>query len=433
MNSTHVLLTNSSCVLKTSGQESSYSVLINETANSTVVGNSLINYFESVANVTSPNSNFLITLGRVDGLVDNLNSTNFNVNGTSNFLMVQNRNENDDVKVLGASFQPSIHGQIVNSENKDNILRSNLSCAVVVSNDSIANIQSMSILIINEPSLYKNIDNSTNDTVLLSPIIVASMKRLTGTTSSINISLYFTPLADSPASNNGTFRCSFYDTNTYRWNDSGCTSPTYNEDYKRHECSCSHTTSFALIWLPSSLLKSSGRTFRAADIASLASQSLSIACFLGILAHAFVDRFIRRSILLYATVLLPLISYGSTSSCITQGIGWLFGPFLSFVSPTGASVLEWFFIVFNGLEGVWSIVAYIIIRLQLKDEQKRVTAARKLAKQSDIKRSSTKREPSVNRQKESRSISKDIETRPRSRRNDSSRPSDDRHRQEYMS
>jgi hypothetical protein len=62
------------------------------------------------------------------------------------------------------------------------------------------------------------------------------------------------------------------------------------------------------------------------------------------------------------------------SSCITQGVGWLFGPFISFLNPTGADVLEWFFIVFNGLEGLWSILLYIIIRSQRIDEQKRVTA-----------------------------------------------------------
>ncbi|CAF5187697.1 unnamed protein product, partial [Rotaria magnacalcarata] len=72
------------------------------------------------------------------------------------------------------------------------------------------------------------------------------------------------------------------------------------------------------------------------------------------------------------------------SSCVTQGIGWLFGPFISFVSPTGGDVLEWFFIIFNGLEGVWSIILYIIIRSQRMEEQKRVTAVVELTKTSSI-------------------------------------------------
>ncbi|CAF4138602.1 unnamed protein product, partial [Rotaria socialis] len=62
----------------------------------------------------------------------------------------------------------------------------------------------------------------------------------------------------------------------------------------------------------------------------------------------------------------------------------LFGPFISFVSPTGGDVLEWFFIIFNGLEGVWSIILYIIIQLQGMEEQKRVTAIVELTKTSSI-------------------------------------------------
>jgi hypothetical protein len=65
------------------------------------------------------------------------------------------------------------------------------------------------------------------------------------------------------------------------------------------------------------------------------------------------------------------------SSCLTQGIGWLFGPFLTFTNPSAGEVLGWFFIVFNGLEGLWAIILYIIIRSQHMDEQKYVRAARK--------------------------------------------------------
>jgi len=88
------------------------------------------------------------------------------------------------------------------------------------------------------------------------------------------------------------------------------------------------------------------------------------------------------------------------SSCVTQGIGWLFGPFISFVSPTGGEVLEWFFIVFNGLEGLWSILLYIIIRAQRIDEQKRVTAAAEITRSSSI--SANKYQDSVRREERRR-------------------------------
>jgi hypothetical protein len=69
------------------------------------------------------------------------------------------------------------------------------------------------------------------------------------------------------------------------------------------------------------------------------------------------------------------------SSSITQGIGWLVGPFISLISPTAGNVLGWFFIIFNGLEGLWAIILYIIIRLQRIDESKRIQAKRELAEE----------------------------------------------------
>jgi len=55
------------------------------------------------------------------------------------------------------------------------------------------------------------------------------------------------------------------------------------------------------------------------------------------------------------------------SSCVTQGIGWLFGPFISFVNPIAGNILAWFFIILNGLEGFWTIVLYLLIRSQRID------------------------------------------------------------------
>ena len=42
------------------------------------------------------------------------------------------------------------------------------------------------------------------------------------------------------------------------------------------------------------------------------------------------------------------------------------------------------FVVFNGLEGLWSILLYIIVRSQRIDEQKRVTAVTELTKTSSV-------------------------------------------------
>ncbi len=72
------------------------------------------------------------------------------------------------------------------------------------------------------------------------------------------------------------------------------------------------------------------------------------------------------------------------SSCVTQGIGWLIGPFITFASSISGDILGWFFIIFNGLEGFWTIILYVLIRQQRLDEQKHISAAIKLSKSVGI-------------------------------------------------
>ncbi|CAF2875919.1 unnamed protein product, partial [Rotaria sp. Silwood2] len=70
-------------------------------------------------------------------------------------------------------------------------------------------------------------------------------------------------------------------------------------------------------------------------------------------------------------------------SCATQGVGWLLGPFLRFVSEDTANVLGWFFNIFNGLEGVWAIILYIIILSKGIDERKLVVGAGEVMKPTE--------------------------------------------------
>ena len=83
-------------------------------------------------------------------------------------------------------------------------------------------------------------------------------------------------------------------------------------------------------------------------------------------------------------------------------------------------MLEWIFNVFNGLEGLWAILLYIIIYSQRIDEQKRVKAAVELSKTTSITndkyRSSSKRD---NRKME-RELPRDTEVTQRSARRDPS-------------
>ena len=66
----------------------------------------------------------------------------------------------------------------------------------------------------------------------------------------MNISLYFRVLDEYKPSVSATYLCSFYDTNTLKWNESGCTIPKYNQPFDRYECSCNHLSTFALVWSP---------------------------------------------------------------------------------------------------------------------------------------------------------------------------------------
>ena len=66
------------------------------------------------------------------------------------------------------------------------------------------------------------------------------------------------------------------------------------------------------------------------------------------------------------------------SSCVMQGVGWLLGLAIPYVDSEAGYVVGWFFVVFNGLEGVWAILLYIVIRSQRLHELKRVTAVKAL-------------------------------------------------------
>ncbi|CAF1113044.1 unnamed protein product [Adineta steineri] len=72
------------------------------------------------------------------------------------------------------------------------------------------------------------------------------------------------------------------------------------------------------------------------------------------------------------------------SSCVTQGISWLIGPLLSIINSYNVHGLTWIFVIFNGLEGVWSILLYIIIRAQRVDENARSGICETLTRSSTL-------------------------------------------------
>ncbi|CAF1481390.1 unnamed protein product, partial [Rotaria sordida] len=483
-----------------------------------------------------------------------------------------------------------IGGEVINNLNKETVTNSYLSTAAIISNQSLTGVTSLNILIIDKPTTYENADISSNRT-LASSVVVVAVQRNGSESTPMNISLYFQILSDYQPTIEADYFCSFYNTTNLTWSDLGCTKPQYNRIFNRYECSCNHTTTFALVWLPKIPLT---RYLNAQDIASLIFQSISVCCFLAIIIHAIVIRirdpimslqindllplfscavtivlfvfyialamtvytktssenqtscFLSSSVLMFFTYfflifmfcvktsigyfnylrfvyLFPPPSYrrlfimlvisffisitwvafaagfnsnssfqitqlypyklcwftrrviyyfltipvglfllinififirvsqriinhvlNATSrhqtyermkrcvlilllSCATQGIGWLFGPFLTFANEDTANVLGWFFIIFNGLEGLWMILLYIIIRSQRMDEQKRVVAARELTKSKESKSTSLTHKKSFeeDNEQEDRSITRDTEVKYRNTQKETSRSSDD--------
>jgi hypothetical protein len=525
---------------------------LNSSANSTEKGEALILYVSSITNTSaSSNTTNILTLDQIDRYLSNLSNINLNISSNSSIIVVRPPYIDGSPTVLGASFTRGIGGKVIDDRNSDSITQSRqLSAAAIISNESLVDVESLNMLIINNPSAYTNIDNSTNKT-LVSSIIIANVQRNNQSSGRMNISLFFQNLLKPELDVNENYVCSFYDTRTSTWNDSGCIKPRYNAAFNRYECSCNHLTSFALIWLPQSLLTNTKRALDAQDIASLVFQSISILCFIGIIIHGLAIRILDPLASILARHVLPLISCAVTmvlfifyialgmtvytntssptqtecflsstvlmfftyfflifmfcvktsvgyfnylrfvhlfpepsqrklstmllisflisitwvafaagfnsnpsfqitqlypyklcwftrdviyyfltipaclfilinimifilvgiriinhvrnatsphqsyermkrcviillSSCITQGIGWLFGPFISFINPSAGNILGWVFIIFNGLEGLWAIILYIIIRLQQMDEQKRVIALKDLTKSTTI-------------------------------------------------
>jgi len=153
------------------------------------------------------------------------------------------------VIVLGASFNRETGGQVIDTSNKDNVINSNLLAAAILDPRYLTDTTSINMLIINEPFQYTNIVRS-NDKIIVSPIIVATIQRASSTSTPIKISLYFKVLDEHVPYIDGKYLCSFFDTNTLKWNESGCTQPFYNAIFSRYECSCNHLSTFALLWSP---------------------------------------------------------------------------------------------------------------------------------------------------------------------------------------
>ena len=475
----------------------------------------------------------------VDTTVDGLNQSIVNI--SSSAVIVAQPSASTADGFVGVSFTRTLNESIVLRRDEAAFLQSDITGAGIIRNSAAYSIDFIAILILAKYSLYQTVDRSRNQTVV-SPVIVATASQ-TGNPVATVIDLYLRDLTGQPRSN-GEYLCSFFDASTSRWNESGCSKPRYNSQYNRHECTCDHQTTFALLWLP---LGSISNNLDAQDIASLAFLATSILSFIVVIGHSLIARLVHSVYALEARNALPLISSATTAllfvfyialsltvythtatpyptscfpsasilmfivyflalfmfgckttvgvsnyiqfvqlfsdtsyrklslmligslciavvysalaigfntnpsyhitqlysnklcwftrdaihyfftipvclflacnfvlivligkhifgyarkarsaeqwhvrrkrcllvltaSCVTQGIGWALGPLISVLHPTAGYILGWGFVICNGLEGVWTIVLYSIIRSQQIDESKRTTSNSNLVK-----------------------------------------------------
>ncbi|CAF4142853.1 unnamed protein product, partial [Rotaria socialis] len=272
-NSTQLALSNGTCVSYGVAQEYA-ATLVNSVNTSAIdLANALPLYISSTVNSSlSSNSNNTVSPSKINEVVDNVNNISIVVNSDSSLFMVQKINLNAQQVVVGASFQRMSGGSPVTNTTQDSTFNGNLSAAALVSTESLVNIQSLTMFIIDKPTMYESIGNATNKS-LASSIIVASVLRINPSSAAINISLYFQILPEYRPNATVIYSCSFYDINNSDWNETGCTVPILNIQFNRYECSCNHLTTFALTWSATQISETTSNVVSTNSITTLATDT----------------------------------------------------------------------------------------------------------------------------------------------------------------
>ena len=161
--------------------------------------------------------------------------------------MSQSLNNSNDV--LGATFDNVQGGKVIRNEEELRSADTSITVAAFITKGSLPANSYVNMLIINDPTSFKNADNQTEKRVG-SSIIIAAVNPKPTSSAQTNITLLFRVLPQFTFSDDGDYRCHFFDTHTSQWNDSGCKVTFKNESDNTYICSCNHLTSFALIWSP---------------------------------------------------------------------------------------------------------------------------------------------------------------------------------------
>ncbi|CAF1581248.1 unnamed protein product, partial [Rotaria magnacalcarata] len=190
-NSSNVALPNGTCVPYNVGQEYSAGILNSGNASSVDLANSLSLYVASINNANaSSGGNSTVSISKIEQSLSKLDNISITLSSDSSFLIAQPLNHSSNDILLGARFQRGLNGSAVTISTENSSLNSNATAAAVISEQSLVNVKSLQMFIIDKPTMYENADNKTNKS-LASSVVVGSVQLLGSASVSLNISLYF--------------------------------------------------------------------------------------------------------------------------------------------------------------------------------------------------------------------------------------------------
>ena len=166
-------------------------ILRNETNNTAIIGNALSLYIAATTNANiSWNPYYVLSPDEIEEYLSSLNNFTLFINSNTSFIMTQPVYRQQNITTQGAFYTHNIGGQVIDSSNTNNISNLNLTAAAIIPNQSLVGATFLSMLIVDKPTTYENIDNSTNQ-ILASSVIVVSLQRNSSSYIPMNISLYF--------------------------------------------------------------------------------------------------------------------------------------------------------------------------------------------------------------------------------------------------
>lgn len=211
--------------------------------------NNLALYISSTTRINATLlTNITVSIERLDTLVKSVHGVNLTVKANTSFIMVQTPDRVNNFTGLGATFVRGSGGQVVYTLDKDNETNAGISAAAFIAKESFVNVTSVNIVIIDDPTQFTTVDDSSGSILDSSVIVVGT----NGNPAKMNLTLYFRSWNGLATTNGGDYRCSFYNASRRTWDTSGCTIPFENRADNRYECSCDHLSAFALVWLPRS-------------------------------------------------------------------------------------------------------------------------------------------------------------------------------------